>query len=341
MSGSPPPVEASRRGGRLPVRYRLSPWRSSRSSRRESIDARPRRGRRRRRAPRAPRGHLPAERARRRQARRLRVTSARASARSTSSCTSSTSELNVAEVGFDSPDRDVFFSSKGHDVPGLYAALYGLGVHPGGAARAAAPARRARRPSGRRRAGDRGELGLARHGHLEGSRDRAGRSGTPGAAGVVVVMTGDGELQEGQNWEALQAAAHDRLGGLWIVVDRNELQSDKPHRGDPRARRPRDEAARVRLGGRDVRRARPRGAARRVRAVPRRRRRAEGARRRHDQGRGRLVHGASGCARAGRRARIAGMPAHPATSRSSARATSSPRGSRRASRRSGSSRPRT
>jgi transketolase len=34
-------------------------------------------------------------------------------------------------------------------------------------------------------------------------------------------------LQEGQNWEALQSAAHDRLGGLWIVVDRNELQSDK------------------------------------------------------------------------------------------------------------------
>ncbi len=41
-------------------------------------------------------------------------------------------------------------------------------------------------------------------------------------------MTGDGELQEGQNWEALQAAAHERLGRLWVVVDRNEVQSDKP-----------------------------------------------------------------------------------------------------------------
>ena len=39
-------------------------------------------------------------------------------------------ELNVAELGFDDPDRDVFFSSKGHDVPGLYAALFGLGVIP-------------------------------------------------------------------------------------------------------------------------------------------------------------------------------------------------------------------
>ena len=39
-------------------------------------------------------------------------------------------ELNVAELGFDHPDRDVFFSSKGHDVPGLYAALHALGVIP-------------------------------------------------------------------------------------------------------------------------------------------------------------------------------------------------------------------
>src|SRR6187549_4275931 len=39
-------------------------------------------------------------------------------------------ELNTAAIGWDSPDRDVYFSSKGHDVPGLYAALYALGVVP-------------------------------------------------------------------------------------------------------------------------------------------------------------------------------------------------------------------
>src|SRR5262249_38956854 len=39
-------------------------------------------------------------------------------------------ELNVAQVGWEHPDRDVFFSSKGHDVPGLYAALHALGVIP-------------------------------------------------------------------------------------------------------------------------------------------------------------------------------------------------------------------
>ena len=49
-----------------------------------------------------------------------------------------------------------------------------------------------------------------------------------GRGGRVVVMTGDGELQEGQNWEALQAGAHEAVGNLIVVVDRNELQSDKP-----------------------------------------------------------------------------------------------------------------
>src|SRR5690349_9761733 len=49
-----------------------------------------------------------------------------------------------------------------------------------------------------------------------------------GHGGRVVVMTGDGELQEGQNFEGLQAAAAHTQGNLWVVVDRNELQSDKP-----------------------------------------------------------------------------------------------------------------
>ena len=39
-------------------------------------------------------------------------------------------ELNTAQLGFDHADRDVYFSSKGHDVPGLYAVLHALGVLP-------------------------------------------------------------------------------------------------------------------------------------------------------------------------------------------------------------------
>jgi transketolase len=135
-------------------------------------------------------------------------------------------ELNVAEVGFDSPDRDVFFSSKGHDVPGLYAALNGLGVVP------TERLLRLRRLGGLDGHPDVGVPGIeANSGSLgmgiSKARGIAWAKRHLGRGGRVVVMTGDGELQEGQNWEALQAAAHQRVGGLLVVVDRNELQSDK------------------------------------------------------------------------------------------------------------------
>ena len=37
-------------------------------------------------------------------------------------------EMNTLAKGVTHPDRDVYFSSKGHDVPGLYAVLYAAGV---------------------------------------------------------------------------------------------------------------------------------------------------------------------------------------------------------------------
>lgn len=40
----------------------------------------------------------------------------------------------------------------------------------------------------------------------------------------TVVVVGDGELQEGSNWEAMMAAAHHRLENLTVIVDRNHLQ---------------------------------------------------------------------------------------------------------------------
>jgi transketolase len=40
----------------------------------------------------------------------------------------------------------------------------------------------------------------------------------------TVVVLGDGELQEGSNWEAAMTASHYRLGSLTAVVDRNRLQ---------------------------------------------------------------------------------------------------------------------
>jgi len=136
-------------------------------------------------------------------------------------------ELDTANLGWEHPDRDVYFSSKGHDVPGLYAALFALGVIP-----------------------QERFLRLRRHGGLDGHPDvgipgieaNSGSLGMGiskgrgiawakrhlGRGGRVVVMTGDGELQEGQNYEGLQAAAQERLADLTVVVDCNELQSDKP-----------------------------------------------------------------------------------------------------------------
>jgi transketolase len=135
-------------------------------------------------------------------------------------------ELNVAERGFDDPDRDVFFSSKGHDVPGLYAALFALGVVP------RERLLRLRRLGGLDGHPDVGVPGIEASSGSLGMGISKGRGialakRRLGRGGRVVVMTGDGELQEGQNWEALQSAAHERLSGLWVVVDRNEVQSDK------------------------------------------------------------------------------------------------------------------
>jgi transketolase len=42
----------------------------------------------------------------------------------------------------------------------------------------------------------------------------------------VYVMVGDGELQEGQNWEAIASAYHFNLENLIVIVDHNKLQLD-------------------------------------------------------------------------------------------------------------------
>ena len=135
-------------------------------------------------------------------------------------------ELAVTERELDDVDRDVFFSSKGHDVPGVYAALLGLGVIP------LDRLLRLRRLGGLDGHPDVGIPGIEANSGSLGMGISKGRGialakRRLGRAGRVVVLTGDGELQEGQNWEALQSAPHDRLGRLWVVVDRNEVQSDK------------------------------------------------------------------------------------------------------------------
>ena len=110
--------------------------------------------------------------------------------------------LNTVQLGFDDPDRDVYFSSKGHDVPGLYAVLQSLGVVP------TEKLLRLRRLDGLdghpnvRVPGieaNSGSLGMG----ISKGRGIAWAKRQLGHGGRVVVMVGDGELQEGQNFEAL------------------------------------------------------------------------------------------------------------------------------------------
>jgi transketolase len=121
---------------------------------------------------------------------------------------------------------DLYFSSKGHDAPGLYAAMIALGKLPAD-----------------------NLLKLRRLGGLPGHPDVATtpqivtNTGSLGmgiskAKGMlfadklmgrdrrIFVMTGDGELQEGQIWESLSSAANYKLDKLTVIVDHNKFQSD-------------------------------------------------------------------------------------------------------------------
>ncbi len=120
---------------------------------------------------------------------------------------------------------DLYFSSKGHDAPGLYAVLTGLerlefdGLHrlrqlgglPGhpDVGTPGIPCNTGSLGMGVSKA-----KGFAMAARLAGRRRRA------------FVLTGDGELQEGQFWESLPGAANRGLGEITVLVDHNKIQSD-------------------------------------------------------------------------------------------------------------------
>lgn len=135
-------------------------------------------------------------------------------------------EMNVLKVGFASPDRDIYFSSKGHDVPGLYATMYSLGVLPED------KLLRLRRLGGLDGHPDlnipgveanSGSLGMG----ISKGRGMAWAKKYLGSTGRIYVLTGDGEWQEGQNYEALQSTVHQKIDNLTVIVDDNKVQSDK------------------------------------------------------------------------------------------------------------------
>jgi transketolase len=123
------------------------------------------------------------------------------------------------------PGPDTFFSSKGHDVPALYAVLIALGRLPFDRLHTL------RRLDGLPGHPDIGTEGIATNsGPLGMGISKA--KGMVRAARLrrrderVFVMTGDGELQEGQIWESLLGAAHEAMGEITVIVDRNRIQSD-------------------------------------------------------------------------------------------------------------------
>lgn len=134
-------------------------------------------------------------------------------------------ELNVLQIGLDSPDRDIYFSSKGHDVPGLYSLFYGLGILP------------EEKLLGLRRLGGVDGHPEVRQDGIEASTGSLGMgiSKAKGMAwakhhqkfgGHVYVLTGDGEFQEGQIYESLQATAHQKVNCVTAIMDHNKYQTD-------------------------------------------------------------------------------------------------------------------
>lgn len=136
-------------------------------------------------------------------------------------------EMNVDPKDPKKEDRDRFVLSKGHTAPGLYATLAEKGYFP------------------------KEDLLTLRHlgSYLQGHPDMkhipgvdmsSGSLGQGVSAAVgmalsaqlskddyrVYTLLGDGELQEGQVWEAVMFAGHRRLDNLVVIVDNNNLQID-------------------------------------------------------------------------------------------------------------------
>ncbi|AFH50826.1 Transketolase [Ignavibacterium album JCM 16511] len=134
-------------------------------------------------------------------------------------------ELNVLEVGLNSPDRDIYFSSKGHDVPGLYSLFYALGILP---EEKLLMLRRLHGLDGHpevRQPGieaSTGSLGMG----ISKAKGMAWAKTYNRNKGNVYVLTGDGEFQEGQIWESLQATAHQKVNNVTAIMDHNKYQTD-------------------------------------------------------------------------------------------------------------------
>ena len=132
-------------------------------------------------------------------------------------------ELRDLDKGPD--DCDVFFSSKGHDAPALYSVLIGLGLLPEDKVH---QLRRLHGLPGHPHVetpfvqANTGSLGMG----ISKAKGMAIANRLAGASRRIFVLTGDGELQEGQFWESLGSAANMGLGEIVAIIDHNKIQSD-------------------------------------------------------------------------------------------------------------------
>ena len=138
-------------------------------------------------------------------------------------------EMNIDPKNPKDPDRDRFVLSKGHTAPGLYSALAHRGYFPVE------------------------DLLTLRHtgSYLQGHPDMKHIPGVDMSSGSlgqglsaacgmalgakqakkdfrVYALCGDGEIQEGQIWEAAMFAGFRKLDNLCVIVDNNNLQIDGP-----------------------------------------------------------------------------------------------------------------
>jgi len=134
--------------------------------------------------------------------------------------------LNINKDNLKNPNRDYLFLSKGHDVPALYGTLAELGIidkarlknhlktndfmywHPN-----------TKIPGIEYHSGSLGHLlsvsmGVAKDCQIKKSPNK------------IVVVLGDGELNEGSVWEGLLVASAHKLTNMIAVVDRNQFQAN-------------------------------------------------------------------------------------------------------------------
>ncbi len=138
-------------------------------------------------------------------------------------------EMNIDPANPKNPDRDRFVLSKGHTAPGLYSALANRGFFPVE------------------------DLLTLRHtgSYLQGHPDMKHIPGVDMSSGSLgqglsaavgmalaaklsdrsyrtYALCGDGEIEEGQIWEAAMFAGFKKLDNLCVIVDNNNLQIDGP-----------------------------------------------------------------------------------------------------------------